>query len=121
MPGKAGNGKIFRKPYSIWIELWTLFLRHAVGPSPMMAICYKNQECCNNLPLFSTRKLQMPIHLAAYDMNVGSGPYRHAVELALKGIAWNADEIAGRLGKPLSGRLWFTKAPRELDAPYSRK
>jgi hypothetical protein len=47
--------------------------------------------------------------------------YRHAVELALKGIAWKGDEIAGRLGKPLSARLWFTKAPRELDAPYSRK
>ena len=46
---------------------------------------------------------------------------RHSVELALKGIAWNGDEIAGRLGKPLSGRLWFPKAPRELDAPYSRK
>jgi len=29
--------------------------------------------------------------------------YRHAVELALKGIVWNGDEIAGRLGKPLSG------------------
>jgi hypothetical protein len=47
--------------------------------------------------------------------------YRHAVELALKGITWNGDEIASRLGRPLCGRLLFFKAPRELDAPYSRK
>lgn len=29
--------------------------------------------------------------------------YRHAVELALKGLVWNGDEIANLLGRPASG------------------